>query len=804
MVKTNTSQPRSVGVAKCVFGHNNSTLLARRSTARLRFSPQNTKRPRRSASCTDNNTQAAPLAAIPTNYEQLHDTHAAPSSWTAEDGERLYNVQAWAGGFYRGDEHGQMCVSLSSEGDDDGIPLATPRDGDNDGDAVPLRDVVSQARALGAQTPMVIRIPHIAKRRAERLQESFARAWERFGSEDVLTGNHDAIFPVKCQPSMHVLDNAGNAGLEVGSKPELIRATLQLHRRCEGNGVARDDPPWLVCNGPKDGAYITAASAVHRAGLANVAVVLESVDDVSAAIAALPDGGDLPLMGVRLQLRSRHGGRYGVTSGDGSKFGLNAADILSTLARLENEAPHLLARLQVLHYHAGSQFPSIANVKAAAREASQFYVELRRRGVPLRAVDIGGGLAVDYAGAYDGLSAHSRDYHADQYASDVVAAFVDAVRATSGNEPCGGANHLTILTEAGRWTASHSAVVVFRAAPSTPPSLRDLEEKCAASLECAGLGCSNNDEHRGCGSVGAAENLLKALAEDAFEPLHEASVDPDGVVPRAPARWSRVATEALADAEQLRDEVRVLFDLGLASLEQRAAAEVCRDAVHARASVVLAAAQAASQEKTKEGRSAISAPMTRDPPSPRRCAASLSVFRSLPDSWAISQLFPIVPLCHLDQPPASYVRFIDATCDSDGVLNQYVWWPEALAASLGRDDNQTQSSKSVGLLRSLSESNGLVHDGLPVPNYQFDGAEPLFGAFLTGAYQESLGSKHNLFGPADEVVLHATGDVSIASLGARSGDMGSEDDEKDITCMDGALGDAMRTLADTSTYPNEM
>lgn len=412
----------------------------------------------------------------------------------------------------------------------------------------------------------------------------------------------------------------------------------------------------LICNGYKDREYIETAMLAQRLGQTPI-IVLEQVEEVQLVIEASQKLGIQPLLGARAKLSAKGIGRWGTSAGDRAKFGLTIPEILAAVEQLR--AANLLDSLQLLHFHIGSQISAISVIKDALREAGQIYVELAKLGARMQYLDVGGGLGVDYDGSKTNFHA-SKNYNMQNYANDVVAAIKEAC--VQGQIPVP-----TLISESGRAIASHQSVLIF-----------DVLGTSEVRTE---LPVTPTDD---------APLVIRNLYET------YQSIAPDNY------------QETYHDAIQFKEEAISMFGFGVLSLAERAKAEKL---FWACCQKILAIAR--QQDYVPD-----------DLEDLERIMASiyyinLSVFQSAPDSWAIDQLFPIMPIHRLDQEPSQRAILADLTCDSDGKIDQFI---------------DLRDVKSVLELHPLNSG------------------EPYYlGMFLNGAYQEIMGNLHNLFGDTNAV-----------------------------------------------------
>ncbi|MBD1844917.1 biosynthetic arginine decarboxylase [Cyanobacteria bacterium FACHB-63] len=417
----------------------------------------------------------------------------------------------------------------------------------------------------------------------------------------------------------------------------------------------------LICNGYKDREYIETAMLARRLGQTPI-IVLEQIEEVGLAIEASKKLGIQPILGVRAKLSAKGIGRWGTSAGDRAKFGLTVPEIIDTVNQLK--AADMLDCLQLLHFHIGSQISAISVLKEAMREASRIYIELCRLGANMQYLDVGGGLGVDYDGSQTNFHA-SKNYSTQNYANDVVAAVRDACAIANLPVP-------TLISESGRAIASHQSVLVFDilgtsdVAVETPEPLQEEEHLIIQNLY---------------------ETYTSINSENFLEMYH--------------------------DATQFKEEAVNLFGFGYLSLTERARAErlywsCCNK-------IITFSRQLEYIPDDLEDLEKIMASMY---------YMNLSVFQSAPDSWAIDQLFPIMPIHRLNEEPTRRATLADLTCDSDGKIDQFI---------------DLRDVKSVLELHSLKPG------------------EPYYlGMFLSGAYQEIMGNLHNLFGDTNTVHIQLT------------------------------------------------
>lgn len=419
-----------------------------------------------------------------------------------------------------------------------------------------------------------------------------------------------------------------------------------------------DQNALIICNGYKDEDYIELALLAQKMGR-NIFLVVEKLNELKIIARISKRLNIIPNVGIRIKISNSGSGKWEESGGDQSKFGLNSSELLEAVDFLEKN--NLKESLRLIHFHIGSQITKIRRIKNALREAVQFYVQLTRMGFKIEFVDIGGGLGVDYDGTRTSSSESSMNYSIQEYANDAVSALVDVCVKNEIPQP-------NIITESGRSLSAHHSVLIFEALESTSlPSWNDNEEV-------------EPDAHE----------LLRELYQ-IWDKLDQ---------PRSLESWH--------DALQIREEALELFSIGLLDLKTRAKIEQLFWSIAREISELCSSMKHPPEELRKIQRMI-----------PEKYFCNFSLFQSLPDSWAIDQLFPIMPISRLDEKPTRTATIQDMTCDSDGKIAHFI------------------------------TSNGLV-DSLPV--HPIKPSEPYYiGVFLVGAYQEILGDLHNLFGDTNAV-----------------------------------------------------
>ncbi len=426
-----------------------------------------------------------------------------------------------------------------------------------------------------------------------------------------------------------------------------------------------DSDSIVVCNGHKDQSFIEMALLAQKMGK-RLFLVVEKLPELKVIAETAAALGVRPNLGVRIKLASSGAGKWQESGGDASKFGLNSSELLQALQLLDEMG--LRDCLKLIHFHIGSQITKIRRISTALREAAQYYVQLNKLGFKIEFVDCGGGLGVDYDGTRSSNSASSVNYSIQEYINDCVYTFVDAANKN-------GIPHPNIITEGGRSLTAHHSVLVI-----------DVLE-----------------------SVSAAK-----MPED-FQP----QADDHQLVHDLTEIWDKLSQrsmlEDLHDAEDIREEALDLFRHGIIDLKTRAQIESIYWAIsHEVAELAHHQKHVPDELRNLDKRMA------------DKYFCNFSLFQSMPDSWGIDQLFPIMPLARLKEQPTRSATIQDITCDSDGKVSAYV-------------------------------NGGQQTSYLPLHTVR-EGEHYYIGVFLVGAYQEILGNMHNLFGDTNAVHITVDGD----------------------------------------------
>ncbi|PIT99380.1 MAG: arginine decarboxylase [Bdellovibrionales bacterium CG10_big_fil_rev_8_21_14_0_10_45_34] len=575
------------------------------------------------------------MSTSPTTENQVRSVSTtSEAEWTRADSSSLYGVDLWGAGYFRVNERGNVSVTPKGE----------------KGPQVDLTDLVADLMDRGIRPPILIRFPDIVRSRVELLAGCFQNAITEYGYK----GLYKAVYPIKVNQQRHLVSailESGrrfDLGLECGSKPELLVALALM-----------DNPDaLLICNGFKDAEYVETAILARKLGRKAILVV-DRASELPLIIEKAKKLNATPKIGLRAKLDSKGAGRWVESSGAKSKFGLTSTEMVEALELLKRE--NMLEMLELVHFHIGSQITSIQAIKASLNEGARFFCELHKLGAPLKYIDVGGGLGVDYDGSSSSNS--SINYSEQEYANDVTFTILRTCDEM-------GIPHPNIITEAGRALVAHHSVLIFNVLGVNELSNAPMPSPAA------------KEDHR---IVQSLYEILSTLK-------------------------SKNLVESFHDVQQLKNDTLQLFNYGYLSLEQRSKAEAIIRSILRKMSEIIEAT--GDFEELKETLSA-------DQTDTYFC--NFSVFQSVPDSWAVGHVFPVMPIQCLNDKPTKRCVLVDLTCDSDGKIDTF---------------------SEQGVKKNYLE----VHRMKPNEPYYM-------GVFLIGAYQEILGDLHNLFGDTDAVLI---------------------------------------------------
>ena len=330
-----------------------------------------------------------------------------PPRWTVADSLETYMIRSWGAGYFGINEKGNVCVHPSGPS----------------GPSMDLKDLVDEVRRRGIGPPLLIRFTDVLRNRVVHLNEAFKKAIADHGYRSAYRG----VYPIKVNQHRYVAETivgTGKAygyGLEAGSKPELLAVM----------GLLEDEDALIICNGYKDEEYVETALYASKLGR-TVILVVEKPSELPLIAEMSRRAGIVPRIGIRVRLSTRGAGKWEASGGDRSKFGLSSSELMDAIAFMREA--NLLSSFALLHFHLGSQISNIRSIKNALREASRFFVEVARMGAPLRYLDVGGGLGVDYDGSQTNF-ASSMNYTTEEYANDVVFSVMEACDAAQVPHP---------------------------------------------------------------------------------------------------------------------------------------------------------------------------------------------------------------------------------------------------------------------------------------------------------------------------------------------------------------------------------
>lgn len=574
--------------------------------------------------------------------------------WSIQQAREMYHIAHWSDGFFDICEHGTLCAYPNGLADQ-----AT---------RINLFDLAQTISLSGIKFPVLLRFTDILHKRIQVLNDAFQKAIKSHEYQ----GKYLSAYPIKVNQQRRVIEailENGQAAvaLETGSKPELLAAL----------GMISDRMPLIICNGYKDREYIRLALIGQRLGH-QVFIILEKLSELTLVLEEAEKLNIEPCLGVRVRLASVGAGKWQNSGGEKSKFGFSALQLLQIVETLCSK--NRLHFLRVLHFHLGSQVANIADIQRCMHEAVRYYETLHSLGAPIEAIDVGGGLGVDYEGTRS-RSFCSMNYSIQEYSNNIV--YTISNICNQHDLP-----HPQIITESGRAITAHHAMLITDVITAEPAyESTDLLPPEEGHLP-----------------------ILHALW-DSYINLSEST-----------------ALEGYHDACHWLSEIHTMYIHGLMGLKERAYAEQIYYATCFKLRDLLRPKIRAHREILDELNDKLA----------HKFVCNFSLFQSLPDAWAINQVFPIIPLSGLDQPPTVHAILHDITCDSDGRIDTYV-------------------------------NNYGLESTLPLARHDSDNPY-LLGIFLVGAYQEILGDLHNLFGDTNSIHVELQQDGSYQLTNAMHGD----------------------------------
>ncbi len=554
--------------------------------------------------------------------------------WSPQKSKELYGLDIWSQDYFDINELGHMEIKIKDK-------------------SLDLFQLAGELKERGLRLPLLLRFPGILEHRIELLSSCFSKAIE----ENAYKGNYRGVFPVKVNQQKHVVEDlvklgdSHHLGLEAGSKPELLIALSKM----------KSSKHMIICNGFKDKEYIETAILSQKLNK-NIVIVVDRKSELNLILEASKELKIEPQIGFRAKLSTKGSGRWMESSGHKSKFGLTPFEIIEGVNLLKEN--NMLHTLKLLHFHIGSQIPSILSIKSSIKEGVRFFAELYKLGAPLQYLDVGGGLGVNYDGASKSFG--TLNYTEQEYANDVIHIVNSVCNEQSVPHP-------DIVTESGRSLTAHHSLLITDVLGSN----EFLKTKNSPDYEVS------SEDHQ----------LLRDL-EDISKNLNLENL-----------------VESYHDLQQIKKDTLQLFTHGVLNLSQRAFAEKKTLNLASRMHDI-----SADKDEYSELHNHLDEWLT------DTYFCNFSIFQSLPDSWAMDQVFPVLPLHRHTEKPERRAIIVDLTCDSDGKINQFI-------------DPNSDTPKSY------LEVHQIIDDATPY----------LMGIFLTGAYQEILGDMHNLFGDTDAV-----------------------------------------------------
>jgi len=556
--------------------------------------------------------------------------------WSINDSAKIYNLDNWGADLFSINKKGNVCVH----------PSPTSKH------SIDLRALVDDLIKRKIKPPILLRFMDVLQGRIASINRVFKNAIQ----ENDYPAKYQTFYPIKVNQQRQVVEaiaNFGkryNIGLEVGSKPELVA----------GISISTGSNLPIICNGYKDNEYIETVLYATKVGY-DITIVVEKLFELEKIIALSKKTGIAPKLGIRVKLSSKGTGKWATSGGEDAKFGLRMSEIIAAIDILEKNG--LIGNVKLLHFHIGSQITKIDKIKTALIEGTRIYAEMKKLGVGIEYLDIGGGLGVDYDGSKSSYFS-SVNYSIEEYANDVIYQIKNICDDAGVECP-------NIISESGRATVAHYSVLVTNVLnTNTQNIMPDFEETLSGTEKLA--------------------PTVKKLV-DIYKSIDRYSLRED-----------------YHDTLQLINEAVSLFNLGYLTLNERAMAEWLYAKIIRKINSIVEKIKPIPEE-LQNFQLALR----------QTYFANFSLFQSVPDSWAIDQLFPIVPIQRLNQKPDVMASIADITCDSDGEITSFV--------------GENGRTKYLPLHKIRKDEDYYI------------------GFFLIGAYQEILGDMHNLFGDTNAV-----------------------------------------------------
>lgn len=546
--------------------------------------------------------------------------------WSSKKSLEMYGLKYWGADFFHINEEGNVCVSPQGK----------------DGPCLDLKEITEELQERGIRVPILIRFPDIVKSRIELLAQCFKKAI----SDCEYKGQYKGVYPIKVNQHKDLVKQVveygkkTGLGLEAGSKPELLVVLAMM-----------DNPDALViCNGFKDEEYIETALLSQKIGR-NTIVVVDRMAELPMILDVAKKLNIRPRIGFRVKLYSKGAGKWVDSSGARSKFGLTPSEVCRGVNILKEV--DMMDCLELVHFHIGSQIPSIQCIKSSLKEGARYYAELKKMGADkLSYIDVGGGLGVDYDGS--GKSNSSTNYTEQEYANDVV---------YSIGQVCDQQDvpHPNIVTEAGRALVAHHSMIIFNV---------------LGKHQLAQRGHSVHPEKKDSPVIHHLAEIFDSLSvENLWESYH--------------------------DVLEHKEDALKLYAFGYMSLEERAKAE---DLIWANLTRIQELAHIDEDEYSELINNLQD--MLSD-----TYYCNFSIFQSIPDSWAVNHHFPVVPIQRLNEEPSRKAILVDLTCDSDGKIDNFMTYSEASKTMPIHDIDENESYYvGVFLTGAYQEALGDLHN----------------------------------------------------------------------------------------------
>ena len=567
----------------------------------------------------------------------------------------IYGINKWGKGFFE----------ISKK-----VNLALKNPFEKKNDSVELIRVIRELNEKYSP-PYIIRIIDYLEYMIYQIHQNFDKSIKEIGYKNKYRG----VFPVKVNQQAQVVEKITSYGkkldfgLEVGSKPELL---IALGQKLSKNSL-------IVCNGIKDEEFITLCLLSSKLGI-KIVIVLESIRELNLIVKISKKLKILPLLGMRIKLTNTISGKWSQSSGDRSAFGLPVEKITEVISILKKN--QLLECLILQHSHLGSQVPDIIEIRKYTQEACRFFCEITKEGAPLRYLDLGGGLGIDYTGQNKSIS-HSINYSLEEYCFNIV----ETVKLQLDREKI---NHPVIITESGRACVAASSILIFNI----------LDTTIFDSKKCPEI---TQKDHI---YLSYMKQILNYLEKERLQ-------------------------ECFNDLNYYRDELRILFRNNQINLKDMAKIEKTYLFILNKMKSLLLETKEISDDVLNTINNLADI-----------YHGNFSVFQSLPDVWAIDQLHPIAPIHKLSETPKRRAVLNDITCDSDGMISKFVL-------------------------------NDGISKTLPVHEIKND-EDYYLGVFFVGAYQETLGDLHNLFGDTNVASIKLFKNSKFKIIHKQVGDKVSE------------------------------